>query len=283
MSALFEHVGIYGVGLIGGSLGMALRNWGLADKVSGIGRNPERMALCQQLGAIDQTLTLHESAYQCDLIVLCSPVDHIVQTLLNWPQREAEGQIITDVGSVKGNIVQAASQGGLDQSFLGGHPMAGSEHTGVEYAKESLFEGATWALTPHDTTPKPILRKMQSLVGALGATAVILSPEKHDKSVAISSHLPHALALAMGALMRQSPCPKLAAGSFRDVTRVVESSADLWHTIFKMNSQQIDITIGEFIIQLEQVRDAVKRGDKETIAHMFALAQQARKEALRLK
>ena len=283
MSALFNHVAIYGVGLIGGSLGKALRSWQLADKVSGIGRNPERMALSKELGAIDGSLSLHEAAYQCDLIVLCSPVDHIRDTLLNWPQREMESQIITDVGSVKGIIVQAASQSDLSQRFIGGHPMAGKEHGGVEYAEETLFDGATWALTPTDDTPKWALRKMQSLIGALGATAVILTPEKHDKSVAISSHLPHALALAMGALMQQSPCPKLAAGSFRDVTRVVESSADLWHTIFKMNSQQIDITIGEFIIQLEQVRDAIKRGDKEAVAHMFALAQQARKEALRLK
>lgn len=283
MSAMFEHAAIYGVGLIGGSLGKALRLWGLAEKVSGIGRNPERMVLCEQLGAIDQTLTLPEAADQCDLIVLCSPVDHIRQTLLDWPRAGLEGQIITDVGSVKGTIVDAAAHSGLGQQFLGGHPMAGNEHGGVEFACETLFEGATWALTPRDDTPKPALRKMQSLVGALGATAVILNPEKHDKSVAISSHLPHALALAMGALMQHSPCPKLAAGSFRDVTRVVESSADLWHTIFKMNSQQIDITIGEFITQLEQVRDAVKRGDKEAVAHMFAQAQKARKEALRLK
>jgi len=276
----FGIVAIVGVGLIGGSLGMALKTRRLADRVIGVGRSRERLNAAVALGAIDFGLTdLSEGLAEADVIVLCTTVGHIIKTLPETLAHAKPGAVITDVGSTKSAVVAAASG---HSRFVGGHPMAGSEQTGVEAATPYLFEEATWAITPSEATTPDALHTVEMLAREVGATTLTLSSEAHDTMLAVTSHLPHVLA---SALMRQAigtreahaETDKLTAGSFADATRVASSSPELWRDVCLSNRDALLDALGGFRTELDRLEAAVGAGDAAAIEAFFAAGAEAKR------
>ena len=269
----FGTVAIVGVGLIGGSLGMALKTRRLARRVVGIGRDAVRLETAVALGAVDSGVTrLDEGLVDADVVVLCTTVGHIVGALPSVLAQVNPGAVVTDVGSTKGTIVRAAGSAG---QFVGGHPMAGSEQTGVEAATPLLFEEATWAVTPTETTAPEALGIITTLAREVGATTLTLTPEAHDAMLAVTSHLPHVLA---SALMRQAArtqaahpqTQSLTAGSFADGTRVAASSPELWRDVCLTNREALLESLRGFRSELDTLEAAVAAGDAEAIKAFFA-------------
>ncbi len=276
----FGTVAIVGVGLIGGSLGMALKGRRLAQRVIGIGRNPERLDKAVALGAIDVGVTdLTRGVAGADVVVLCTTVGHIVETLPGVLEAVRRGAVVTDVGSTKGAIARRAAGSPL---FVGGHPMAGSEQAGVESATPLLFEEATWAVTPTEETDPGALRTVERLAREVGATTLTLSPEAHDAMLAVTSHLPHVLA---SALMRQAAAAqrvhaqtqRLTAGSFADATRVAASPPEIWRDVCLTNREALLAALHGFRAELDALEEAVGAGDAARIEAFFAAGVEAKR------
>ena len=276
----FGTVAIVGVGLIGGSLGMALKTRRLAERVIGIGRSRERMDKAVALGAIDMGVTeLREGLAEANVVVLCTTVGNIIETIaetLAWVRPEG---VVTDVGSTKSAIVAAANG---DRRFVGSHPMAGSEQMGVEAATPYLFEEATWAITPTEPTDPRALQTIEMLAREVGAATLTLTPQAHDAMLAVTSHLPHILA---SALMRQAAAmqksypqtQRLTAGSFADATRVAASSADLWRDVCLTNRDAVLTALHGFRTEIDVLEAAVAEGDTARIEAFFSSGAAAKR------
>lgn len=276
----FGIVAIVGVGLIGGSLGMALKSRRLAQTVIGVGRSQERLDMAVALGAIDTGMTdLDEAVRSADIVVLCTTVGHILETLPEALALVKPGALVTDVGSTKGAIVRAAA--GVAR-FVGGHPMAGSEQTGVEAATPLLFEEATWAITPTDTTDPAAVTLLERFAQSVGATTLLLSPDAHDAMLAVTSPLPHVLA---SALMRQAfatqnrhtQTQQLTAGSFNDGTRVAASSPEIWRDVCLSNRDALLQALQAFRGELDTLEAAVESRDATGIEAFFASGASAKR------
>lgn len=298
---IFETVAIVGVGLIGGSIGMAARRRGLARRVIGIGRTEQKLMRAKILGAIDEySLDLSQGAAEADLVILCTPVALVVPTLEAMAGSLKAGTIVTDAGSTKREIVEQAEQvllrhaelnsastSSAPVTFIGGHPMAGSEQTGVDAARADLFAGATYVLTPGSDTDFEALGKMSEFAGALGSRVEVLSPAEHDEAVAVISHLPHAIASALMQLAEQSQRNtgktfQLAAGSFRDLTRIADSSPELWRDICMTNADSLSSSIEAFQDVLESLKTALQLRDEQAIQRFFEQARHIRQTYLRM-
>lgn len=276
----FGTVVIVGVGLIGGSLGMALKSRRLAQTVIGVGRSAERLGTALALGAIDRGVTrLDEAANGADIVVLCTTVGHILATLPETLALAKPGALVTDVGSTKAAIVRAAA-GAAD--FVGGHPMAGSEQTGVEAATPLLFEEATWAITPAETTDPAAVSLLERFAQSVGATTLLLAPDTHDAMLAVTSHLPHVLA---SALMRQAfqtsqaypQTRQLTAGSFNDGTRVAASSPEIWRDVCLSNRDALLQALQAFRGELDTLETAVESRDAAQIEAFFTSGAAAKR------
>ena len=276
----FGTVVIVGVGLIGGSLGQALKSRRLAQRVIGVGRSAERLETAKALGAIDIGITrLDEAISDADVVVLCTTVGHILETLPEALAGANPGAVVTDVGSTKAAIVSAAAGAA---HFVGGHPMAGSEQTGVEAATPLLFEEATWAITPTETTAPAAVSLIERFAQSVGATTLRLSPDAHDAMLAVTSHLPHVLA---SALMRQARATQsrhaetrlLTAGSFNDGTRVAASSPEIWRDVCLSNRDALLDALQAFRGELAVLEAAVEARDAEKIEAFFASGASAKR------
>ncbi|HEX5322191.1 MAG TPA: prephenate dehydrogenase/arogenate dehydrogenase family protein [Capsulimonadaceae bacterium] len=276
----FGTVAIVGVGLIGGSLGMALKRRRRTRAVVGVGRNPDHLELARRLEAIDTWSTDTPSALaEADTVILCTPVGKIIEDLPAALAACKPSAVVTDAGSVKSPIVNASAG---DPRFVGSHPMAGSERAGVEAAYPTLFEEATWALTPTASTDPQTLKRVAALAHHVGASTLILEPSAHDAAVAVTSHLPHVMAwslmrLAHGRACRDPHVARMAAGSFADMTRVAAASPDLWQNICLANKEALLAAIEEFRSQLEEAAAALKKGDAKRLEEFFAEGVSAKK------
>ena len=262
------RVAVVGTGLIGGSIGLALRARGW--HVSGRDLDPERSQQALALGALD-TVGDDPGAV---LTFVATPVGSIAAEV----RRALEGGgVVTDVGGVKNPIVSAVS----DPHFVGGHPMAGSEQEGVEGADASLFEGATWVLTPTVDTEPDAYALVRSVVSSLGADVVAVAPERHDALVAVVSHVPHLTAAALMRLAAEgaeehAALLRLAAGGFRDMTRVAAGHPGIWPDICAENRAAIVEVLDRLILALEQTREVVDKGDREALLGALERARGAR-------
>lgn len=288
-TVIFDNIAIVGVGLIGGSLGMAAKRRGIARHVIGIGRTEQKLMRAKILGAIDEySLDIENAADQADLLVLCTPVQLVAPTLQRMAASLKSGAIITDAGSTKREIVAACDAVVPDGCFfVGGHPMAGSEQTGVDAARADLFAGATYVLTPGANTDLTALGRMTEFAVGLGARVEILSPEEHDEAVAVISHLPHAIASALMQLAEDShrrtgKTFALAAGSFRDLTRIADSSPELWRDICLTNSDSLSEAISNLQESLSNLKSALQSRDGEAIQRFFEQSRQIRETYLRI-
>lgn len=254
-------VAIVGVGMMGGSLGRALRRRGKSYRVTGIGRDKSRLAAAKKIGACDEVSTdLSQGVQSADIVVLCTPVDRIAPTAIKILPSLKPGAVVTDIGSVKAPILESLdSKFSASQNvfFIGAHPLAGSEKTGPQNSNPDLYEGATTVLCPLDGIPAAKLRLVKDLWRAAGSETVEMAPEIHDLLVAQTSHLPHVLSGALvqmieGLSRRDKNTPKLLAGSFRDMTRISDSLPEQWAEICGLNRKYV-------IGALKSYRDILNR------------------------
>ncbi len=280
---IVDSLAIIGVGLIGGSIGMAAKARGLAGQVIGIGRDPAKLRRAQELAAVDVfTTDLLDGVSQADLVVVCTPVLAVVPIIEAIVGSLREGAIVTDVGSTKSEITRRAEAVMPEgRHFIGGHPMAGSEAEGVEAAEPYLFLNATYVITPTENTYVKALDTLVRFAEALGANVALMSPEQHDRSAAIISHLPHVISAVLLRLAAEEQSDsgqvfQLAAGSFRDMTRISGSPPELWRDVCLSSRQTISDTIKRFEDMLESVRLLIESGDSDAIENLFSEARETR-------
>jgi len=277
------NVAIIGLGLIGGSLGLALkRNPEL--QVTGYDRSFSTLEQAFRRGIIDTIATSIENACEhADVIIFATPVNttvEMMQQAVNWKLRA--DVIMTDTGSTKGPIMDAARQlleRGI--TFIGGHPMAGSHKSGVTAAKEHLFENAYYILTPDSQTNSAKVEQLRILLGPTKGKIVVLDSKEHDRMTAIVSHFPHLVASSLvGRLsVQQEEQPfvkKLAAGGFRDLTRIASADPIMWRDITTQNREELLTQLDGWLEEMENVRNMLKSNDPDEIYNYFAEAKQFR-------
>jgi prephenate dehydrogenase len=260
---------LVGTGLIGGSLGLALRRAGW--EVVGTDRDPARAEEAVERGALD---ALGEDPAS-DLTIVATPVGGVVDEARRL--LDAGHRVVTDVGSVKGPIVAGVGHAG----FVGGHPMAGSEQEGIAAATADLFDGATWVLTPTATTDDQAFATVRAAIAELGAEVVALDPDRHDALVAMVSHVPHLTAatlmrLADEASEEHRALLRLAAGGFRDMTRIAAGHPGIWPDIVAENRDAIVDVLDRLVASLTHVRDVVAGSDRDALLGLLEQARAAR-------
>ena len=282
---MFARVAIIGVGLIGGSIGMGLRARGLARTVVGIGRDEARLRLGIDRGAVDTYTTDSAAGVRgADLVIVAVPVGSVLPVLRTLCPHLAPGAVVTDVGSCKAGIVAAAEELMPPEThFVGGHPMAGSEQTGIQAADRYLFEGAYYVLTPTPRTNREALDRLRRLAEKLGCRVIEMDPAEHDRAVAAVSHLPHLLACtlvnAVAGLPDAERALALAAGGFRDTTRVAAGNPQMWQDIFLANREMVRAVLRLFRSELDTIEKILEEGGRERLQHWLESARQ-RREAL---
>jgi prephenate dehydrogenase len=272
-----DTVAIVGVGLIGGSIGLALRRRGLAKRVIGIGRRQESLRVARRVGAVtNTTVELDKGVAEAELIIVCTPVGRIVQDVQQAANACPENTLITDAGSTKQAIVAA-----LDDTlprgcrFLGSHPLAGSEQTGPANASAELFEGRVALITPTKNTRAEDFDLIESFWQGLGSVVIRLSPEEHDFALGITSHLPHAVAMALAACIPEKYF-RLSGGGLLDTTRIAASDPELWEQIFRQNRDNILAALDQFGTKLVALQAAVRDGQTAKILELLTLAKKNR-------
>jgi prephenate dehydrogenase len=268
MAPMKLKVTIVGLGLIGGSLGMAIKKHKLA-RVIGLTSDDAKAALAVKLGAVDYASTnLRGLMQDADIIFICSPIQQIIPQLRKIMPYVKHGAIITDVGSSKEMIVKEAEKIARKHvSFVGGHPMAGKEKTGLEHAESGLFAGNNYILTKTAKTNMKALNLLKSLISKLGAKVQILAPNEHDKIVAGISHMPVAVASALVDLVMNEgrAMAKFAASGFRDTTRIASGDPDLGVGMFVTNKKAVLASLNSFKRSLSNIEKLIKRGDASEI------------------
>jgi prephenate dehydrogenase len=284
----WKRVAIFGVGLLGGSIGLALRAKFAGEcRIVGYGHRKATLEQARDIGAVDEvTQDAKQAAEGADLLILCTPVGIFDELLGQIAPALADGAIVTDVGSTKRSVVKSA-QKHLQRSpghFVGSHPMAGSEKRGVEFARTDLFAGARCIVTPGPETNAKALAAMESFWAMLGMNVVRLSPEEHDRLVCDISHLPHALAAALVA-MQSDDALQLAGKGFLDTTRVAGGDAGLWRDILQDNRDNAADSIKRLRAQLDTLLALLDPSKKEELAAWLAAAadRRAKLHAQKLK
>ncbi len=281
---LFEKVAIIGTGLLGGSLALALKKYQLAKKVVGTFRKESSIKIACEKGIIDEgSVDIHKAVQYADLVVLASPVNVILEQLKNKEFIKAlkRGVIMTDVGSTKSAIVQAAKKYLPNHIlFVGSHPIAGSEKSGFEFATGELFQGANCIMTPLETTNKLAKDKVQHLWKSVGANILMMEPLKHDEIFSFVSHLPHVIAFA---LMRSIPEDMIgfAAAGLKDTTRIAGSSPKMWHDICDSNYRHVVKAIDGVVTSLAEIRKAIIHHDEVTLTQILTQAKTKREKLIK--
>lgn len=276
---VFNRVAIVGLGMIGGSLGLSINRGSVAAEVMGIDHSREILEQAILCGAAHNVSPDLDKVDGCDLIILATPVRTTLGLLEKLGTYISPGTIITDVGSTKVEIVERASQT-LPPGvvFIGGHPMAGSEKEGIGSADPYLFENAFYVLTPSSGTAAEYTGRLIRLVKSLGASPVIMDPVEHDLSVAAVSHLPHLVAATLVNCLFDLPGAEkislLAAGGFRDTTRIAAGNPGMWRDIFLTNRQFILDALSSFKGRLDQIEKAVAAEDAEVIYQLLSRARE---------
>ena len=279
-------IGFIGFGLIGGSIARNLRQIYPDVKMIAYNYRPDNtnpnLLLAQKDGVLNELVTsLTDGFKDCDLIILCAPVLRNIAYLKELKPVIKDSCILTDVGSVKGNIHVAVKEIGLEKQFIGGHPMAGSEKTGYENSTLELLKNAYYVLTPTEFTPKENIVFMQELVKKMGAIAVTLPYDKHDDVVAAISHVPHILAASLVNMVQDNDDEdknmyQLAAGGFKDITRIASSSPVMWENICVTNSDSIMLFIDKYIEYLQSMKSAISEKDSDFLMDFFVRSKKYR-------
>ncbi len=272
-----ETIAIVGVGLIGGSLAAAVKQRGIAQRVIGVGRNRNRLEAARIAGLIDEgSNDLSQAAREAKLLVVCTPVDRIVADVRQAAAVMPTGSLITDAGSVKGAIcesLQDLADGPV--TFVGSHPLAGSEKQGFEHASPTLFDRKLCVLTPTAKTPAGSLQRLHRFWRAVGMETCELSPADHDAALAMTSHLPHAVAAAL-ALTLDPEHHRLAASGFRDTTRIAAGDPALWTAIFQQNRPALIQALTRMEEEIASLKSLIVSGDAASLQKRLQQAKTGR-------
>ena len=281
---LFQKVTVIGVGLLGASFAKACKGRGLVDEITGYGRNCENLRKAKDLKIIDHySGDLSEAVSDADLVVLCTPVSTIVPLIQSLVSQVQPGTIITDVGSVKESVVHSADKlmpEGI--FFVGSHPIAGGENSGLESSTASLYQDAKCIVTPTEKTDTTALKKISALWHALGMNVVSLSAEEHDFIFGAVSHLPHIVAYALMNTLGGLKTPNnlevtgFSGAGLRDITRIASSDPVMWRDICLSNRNHSLSLINRFQNKLEEIRNTIERGDGQELEKEFVAANKYR-------
>ncbi len=284
---MFERTAIIGIGLIGGSFGLAAKRAGAVESVIGVARSADTREAALAMGAADEvTADPAEAVRGADLVYIAVPVGAIRSIFQQIRDSLEPGALVTDAGSTKREVMQAAVELLPDHvTFIGGHPMAGSEQSGVRAARADLFEGAAYYLTPGETTTQDELNRALALVRALGARPDVKVAEYHDRLMAATSHLPHLVAAALASTTHhlvsgQKELGNFLGAGFTDTTRLAEGLPEVWRDIFLSNPDNVAAALDKMIEQLEQFSAAFRELDSETFDRLLEEARRARRELL---
>src|SRR5262245_46431588 len=256
---------IVGVGLLGGSIALACRQRRLVGRIVGCDPSTDTLARAQGRGMLDETTTdACQAVARATLVVFCAPVDRLSDVIGSCADACRPGTLLTDVGSTKSALVRRlAGRLPAGVSFVGSHPLAGSEKAGPDHARDDLFEGKLVVLTPAGDPPAAV-----STIGAfwqaLGARVETMSPEQHDEALAVTSHLPHLVASVLAGVLPLE-WKRLTATGFRDTTRLAAGSPEMWRAIFQSNQPALLTAIDEFAAHLARFREALARGEGERL------------------
>lgn len=279
---IYDKLAIFGVGLIGGSVALALKRAGQTGTIVGVGRHPDAMQEALQLGVIDQAASAAEAVKGADLILLATPVGQFPAILQAISPHLKPDAVITDAGSTKGDVVAAARghMGALLPRFVPAHPIAGAEKSGVQAAKAELFDGKNVVLTPLAETDSDATAKAEAFWRACGARVSSMSTEVHDRIFAAVSHLPHVLAFALVEDIARRPNADqlfgFAAGGFRDFSRIAGSSPEMWCDICLANRDAMLAELDAYTVQLGLIRNLIDTSDGQKLAELFEHARNAR-------
>jgi prephenate dehydrogenase len=283
VALIFRRMVVVGVGLIGGSLALDVRKRGLVGEIVGVGRGQSNLRFAQRQGIIDRYVTTEKDIPEdTDLLVMATPVQTTVSLTKRFLPRLRPGCVVSDVGSVKAEIVRGMEQ--LLPStipFVAGHPIAGGEQWGARAAMADLFVGHRCILTPTKRTDAAALRRIAMLWRKVGAKVEMMNPETHDRILGVISHLPHVLVYALvNALSRTRvsgvDLKSYCAGGFKDFTRIASSRPELWRDICLMNRSAVGQSLGDYIKSLEQLKHWIEEGKGTLLEKEFARANEIR-------
>jgi prephenate dehydrogenase len=282
---LIDHLSIIGVGLIGGSLARALRKAKLVNRVTACNRNEDTLKKAIELGVIDDyTLDISEAVKGADVVVIGAPLSATEKLLPQIAEALDAKTVLTDVGSAKGSVVNAARTALGDQfpRFVPGHPIAGTEQSGVEASFAELFVDHRVILTPVEETSDKAHKLITDMWQAVGADVIDLDVQHHDEVLAATSHLPHMLAYALvdclAGMQERDEIFKYAAGGFADFTRIASSNPDMWHDICFSNREALLKTLEVFSEHINQIKGAIENSDSDQLLEIFKRAKLARDE-----
>jgi len=278
---------LLGVGLIGGSFARAVRVAGKVSRIVGFDSDPAALRQAVALGVIDDiAMTAAQAVVDASLVMIATPVGSTRQILRDVAPHLSRGAVVTDVGSTKGSVIEAArgELGAAFPRFVPGHPIAGREHSGVEHSDAELFRGKKFIITSAAQTQADAMQRVEALWRAIGCCIEHMTPEDHDNVFAAVSHLPHLLAFALVAHIAAQPDATrkfaLAGDGFRDFTRIAASNASMWSEICVANRGALGIELQALREQLERLERAVDEGDGETLRCVFQRAAAARADDL---
>jgi prephenate dehydrogenase len=279
----WEKITLVGVGLLGGSLGLAIKQHRLAVRVAGFVRRQESVAECEKAGAVDEAGTdLGRAIEKADLVILCTPIAQMAGLTTKMLPAFKRGCLVTDVGSVKAGVVAELEPlvAGAGAHFIGSHPMAGAEKMGVAAARADLFKGAICAVTPTPQSNPDAVARLETFWQSVGARSLRLAPELHDDLVSRSSHLPHVVAAELANYVLSPVHPReqgmLCANGFRDTTRIAAGSPEMWRDIALANRKNLARVLGVFIEDLQEFQLALEKQDVRAIEEFFNQAKERR-------
>jgi prephenate dehydrogenase len=272
-----RNVAIVGVGLIGGSIGMALRKRGLAESVVGIGRRQETLRVARRVGAVTHTtVDLAKGVADAELVIVCTPVGRIAEDARAVAEHCPPDALITDAGSTKQAIVDSLD-GQLNRGcrFLGSHPLAGGEKGGPAHASADLFEGRVAILTPTRNTRAEDFDLLEGFWSSLGSMVMQLPPEEHDRALALTSHLPHAAAAVLATMVPET-CFRLTGAGLLDTTRIAGSDPDLWLQVFQANRENLLRVLQQYHTELGNLISALAASDAQKLHEILTRAKKNR-------
>ena len=274
----WDTVAVVGVGLIGGSVGLALQQRGLARAVVGVGRRKSSLSQAKRRGAVTSTTTnLQRGTADAELIVICTPVADIVPRALEIAEYCPDGAVLTDVGSTKAEIVAALDQhlAGSQVAFVGSHPLAGSEKSGPRNARHDLFVDRVVVVTKSRRTVEAACKQVATLWQSLGAKVLLQSPSEHDQAVASISHMPHLVASALAAATPDRDLP-LAATGWLDTTRIAGADVELWRQILSDNRHNVLKSLERLEKVLSSFRKALDTDDQKKLLQLLEAGKRNR-------
>jgi cyclohexadieny/prephenate dehydrogenase len=275
---LLDQVTIIGVGLIGGSVGLAVKRAGVAKTIVGVGRDDRTLARAQAMGAIDRfTTNLADGVEQTDLVIACTPVDRLAADIIATAHAAPNHAVITDVGSTKQGILQAlrCQMPAGRAMFVGSHPLAGSEKKGASNSRAEMFDDRLVIVTPATETDLEAVALVELFWQKLGARVIRMDAVEHDRALAFTSHMPHAVASGVAGVTPLAWLG-LTAGGFRDTTRIAAGDPDLWAAIFQANRDAVLVATDEFLLRMQRFRTALEADDIDALSNWLTEAKQVR-------